>query len=112
MMMKVYYCLSKRTPLLNTHTFTPVESELNTLSAAFEPPQSPSSPGPIRICETYDALILLLSNGHSLLLTPPTFLAFRKQMGVLILLLPALLESQHGTVQLLSQLERTSARQA
>jgi hypothetical protein len=34
MMMMVYYCLSKRTPLLNTHTFTPVESELNTLSAA------------------------------------------------------------------------------
>jgi hypothetical protein len=33
-MMMVYYCLSKRTPLLNTHTFTPVESELNTLSAA------------------------------------------------------------------------------
>ena len=32
--MMVYYCLSKRTPLLNTHTFTPVESELNTLSAA------------------------------------------------------------------------------
>eukprot|EP01050_Picozoa_sp_SAG11_P048102 SAG11_NODE_25550_length_357_cov_0.949612_1_plen_33_part_10 len=23
MMMMVYYCLSKRTPLLNTHTFTP-----------------------------------------------------------------------------------------
>jgi hypothetical protein len=34
MMMMVYYCLSKKTPLLNTHTFTPVESELNTLSAA------------------------------------------------------------------------------
>jgi hypothetical protein len=34
MMMMVYYCLSKRTPLLTTHTFTPVESELNTLSAA------------------------------------------------------------------------------
>jgi hypothetical protein len=34
MMMMVYYCLSKRTPLLNTHTFTPVESELNTSSAA------------------------------------------------------------------------------
>eukprot|EP01050_Picozoa_sp_SAG11_P011705 SAG11_NODE_1257_length_5369_cov_4.408159_1_plen_46_part_10 len=34
MMMMVYYCLSKRTPLLNTHTFTPVGSELNTLSAA------------------------------------------------------------------------------
>jgi hypothetical protein len=34
MMMMVSYCLSKRTPLLNTHTFTPVESELNTLSAA------------------------------------------------------------------------------
>eukprot|EP01050_Picozoa_sp_SAG11_P033153 SAG11_NODE_11119_length_782_cov_2.382138_2_plen_60_part_01 len=33
LMMMVYYCLSKRTPLLNTHTFTPVESELNTLSA-------------------------------------------------------------------------------
>jgi hypothetical protein len=34
MMMMVYYCLSKRTPLLNTHTITPVESELKTLSAA------------------------------------------------------------------------------
>jgi hypothetical protein len=34
LMMMVYYCLSKRTPLLNTHTFTPVDSELNTLSAA------------------------------------------------------------------------------
>jgi hypothetical protein len=34
MMMMVYYCLSKRTPLLNTLTFAPVESELNTLSAA------------------------------------------------------------------------------
>jgi hypothetical protein len=34
MMMMVYYCLSKRTPLLNTHTFTLLESELNTLSAA------------------------------------------------------------------------------
>eukprot|EP01050_Picozoa_sp_SAG11_P019706 SAG11_NODE_3186_length_2624_cov_3.150099_1_plen_33_part_01 len=33
MMMMVYCCLSKRTPLLNTHTFTPVGSELNTLSA-------------------------------------------------------------------------------
>jgi hypothetical protein len=34
MMMIFYYCLSKRAPLLNTHTFTPVESELNTLGAA------------------------------------------------------------------------------
>ena len=34
MMTMVYYCLSKKTPLLNTHTFTPVESELNALSAA------------------------------------------------------------------------------
>jgi hypothetical protein len=34
MMMMIYYCLSKRTALLNTHTFTPVESDLNTLSAA------------------------------------------------------------------------------
>jgi hypothetical protein len=33
-MMIVYYCLSERTPSLNTHTFTPVECELNTLSAA------------------------------------------------------------------------------
>jgi hypothetical protein len=39
MMMMVYYCLSKRTPLLNTHTFTPVESELNTLSAALAAPK-------------------------------------------------------------------------
>jgi hypothetical protein len=29
-MTMVYYCLSTRTPLLNTHTFTPVERELNT----------------------------------------------------------------------------------
>jgi hypothetical protein len=34
MMTMVYYCPSKRTPLLNTHTFAPVESELNTMSAA------------------------------------------------------------------------------
>ena len=39
MMMMVYYCLSKRTPLLNTHTFTPVESELNTLSVALAAPK-------------------------------------------------------------------------
>jgi hypothetical protein len=31
--------LSKRTPMLNTHTFTPVESELNTLSAASAAPK-------------------------------------------------------------------------
>ena len=34
MMMMVYYCLAKSKPLLNTHTFTRVESELNTSSAA------------------------------------------------------------------------------
>jgi hypothetical protein len=39
MMMMVYYCLSTRTPLLNTHTFTPVESELNTLSTASADPK-------------------------------------------------------------------------
>ena len=39
MMMMVYYCLSKRTPLLNTHTFTPAESELNTLSATLATPK-------------------------------------------------------------------------
>ena len=38
-MMMIYYCLSKRTPLFNTHTFTPVESELNTLSAALAAPK-------------------------------------------------------------------------
>jgi hypothetical protein len=39
MMMVVSYCLSKRTPLLNTHTSTPVESELSTLSAALAAPK-------------------------------------------------------------------------
>ena len=39
MMMMVYYYLSKKTPLLNTHAFTPVESELNTLSAALAAPK-------------------------------------------------------------------------
>ena len=34
MVVMVYYCLSKRTLLLNTHTFTPVENELNTFSVA------------------------------------------------------------------------------
>ena len=39
MTMMVYYCLSKRSPLLNTYTFTPVESELNTLIAALAAPK-------------------------------------------------------------------------
>ena len=38
-MMIVYYWLSKRTPLLNTYTFTLVESELNRLSAVLATPK-------------------------------------------------------------------------
>jgi hypothetical protein len=34
-----FFCLSKKTPLLNTHAFTPVESELNTLSVAVAAPK-------------------------------------------------------------------------
>jgi hypothetical protein len=49
MMMTVYYCLPKRTSLLNTHTFTHVHTRrtsLDTLSAASAAPKLHCAPSP------------------------------------------------------------------